>query len=42
MGGDGGESFLTGVFKMLFSIAFGRRKCYYSTCFKESDSWDML
>ena len=27
---------------LLFSIAFGRRKCYYSPCFKESESWNMI
>ena len=26
----------------LFSFAFGRQKCYYSHCFNESDSWDMI
>ena len=31
-----------GIITAIFSIALGRRKCYYSTRFKESDSWDML
>ena len=32
----------TGIITAIFSIALGRRKCYYSIRFKESDSWDML
>ena len=28
--------------KILISVAFGNWKCYYSLCFKESDSWSMI
>ena len=27
---------------LCFSVAFGCPKCYYSPCFKESDSWNMI
>ena len=26
----------------LFTVAFWYWKCYYSLCFKESDSWNMI
>ena len=27
---------------MIFTLAFRYWKCYYSPCFEESDSWDMI
>ena len=33
---------LAGGIFLLFSFAFGRRKCYYSCRFKEVDSWNMI
>ena len=36
----GGVVQVDGIF-LLFSFAFGRRKCYYSIRFKESKSWSI-